>query len=104
MPDVNAWNLRYEFFSAPWDMGEPHPELIRRLDEDPSLGTGSVGSVLVPGSGLGNDAAALAAAGWRVTALDFAPALEAGLVKILEPLGGSVVIGDAFEFNPDRAV
>lgn len=103
MPDADAWNARYELGTAPWDLGRAHPELETRLALDPSLGLGSVGTVLVPGAGTGHDAAALAQAGWRVVAVDFAPAVEAALLRRLEADRGSVVIGDALEMDDDTA-
>lgn len=101
MPDADAWNARYEIGSIPWDLGRAHPELETRLALDPSLGTGRVGSVLVPGAGTGHDAAALAQAGWRVTAIDIAPAVERALLRRLEADRAAVLIGDALEFEFD---
>ncbi|MDH4117412.1 MAG: TPMT family class I SAM-dependent methyltransferase [Acidimicrobiia bacterium] len=72
MPSSTDWSLRYAAGNTPWDMRRAHPELTRRLELDPTLGTGRVGTALVPGSGHGHDAAALAGAGWDVTAVDFA--------------------------------
>jgi SAM-dependent methyltransferase len=61
-----------------------------------------VGSVLVPGAGTGHDAAALAQAGWRVTAIDIAPAVEAALLRRLEADRGSVIVGDALGMKVDE--
>lgn len=102
MPDANAWNARYEMGSIPWDLGRAHPELETRLALDPALGTGSVGSVLVPGAGTGHDAAALAQAGWRVTAVDIAPAVEAPLLRRLVADHASVVIADSLELDAEE--
>lgn len=101
MPDADAWSARYEIGSIPWDLGRAHPELETRLALDPALGTGSVGSVLVPGAGTGHDAAALAQAGWGVTAIDIAPAVEGALLGRLEAERASVVIGDALDVEVD---
>ena len=100
MPDADAWSARYELGSIPWDLGRAHPELETRLALDPTLGTGSVGSVLVPGTG--HDAAALAQAGWRVTAVDIAPAVEAALLRRLDADGASVLIGDSLDLEVDE--
>ena len=100
MPDEKAWSARYELAFTPWDLGKPHPELARRLTEDPSLSLGAVGTAYVPGCGTGHDAAALAAAGWHVTAIDFAAGVEPELRRRLEPLGAEVRIGDALAFRP----
>lgn len=102
MPNADAWNASYEIGSIPWDLGRAHPELETRLAVDPSLGTDSVGSVLVPGAGTGHDAAALAQAGWRVTAVDLAPAVETALLRRLDADGGSVVIGDSLELEVEK--
>ncbi|MGD2061034.1 MAG: methyltransferase domain-containing protein [Acidimicrobiia bacterium] len=102
MPDADAWSARYETGSIPWDLGRAHPELETRLALDPALGTGSVGSVLVPGAGTGHDAAALAQAGWRVTAVDIAPAVEAPLLRRLVADHASVVIADSLELDAEE--
>ncbi len=99
MPESDAWNARYELGSIPWDLGRAHPELETRLALDPSLGLAAVGTALVPGAGTGHDAAALAQAGWRVTAIDIAPAVEGALLRRLEADRASVVIGDSLEIE-----
>jgi SAM-dependent methyltransferase len=102
VPDADAWNARYEIGSIPWDLGRAHPELETRLALDPALGTRSVGRVLVPGAGTGHDAAALAQAGWRVTAVDIAPAVEAALLRRLAADHASVLIADSLEIEVDE--
>ena len=97
----SAWSLQYEMSHTPWDLGRPHPETVARLAEDPALGTGRLGRVLVPGCGLGHDARALGEAGWEVTALDFAASLRARLEGQLGPRG-SFVCADAFTYVPDN--
>ena len=94
-PWAEAWNSLYEAGTTPWDLGQPHPELVRRLEIEPSLGTGSVGRALVPGAGSGQDAGALARAGWTIAAVDLAPAVEPKLRASVEPYGGTATIGDA---------
>ncbi len=101
MPDADAWNARYELGATPWDLGRAHPELETRLALDPSLGLGVVGTALVPGAGTGHDAAALAQAGWRVTAIDIAPAVEPALLRRLQADNGSVEIGDSLDLDAD---
>ena len=101
-PWEEAWNSLYEAGTTPWDLGRPHPELVRRLSIDPSLGTGTVKRVLVPGAGSGQDAGALARAGWAVTAADLAPAVEQKLGAAIEPYGGTVTIGDALALEEDE--
>ena len=101
MPDADAWNARYELGTTPWDLGRAHPELETRLALDPSLGLGFVGTALVPGAGTGHDAAALAQAGWHVTAIDIAPAVESALLRRLHADHSSVVIGDSLGLDVD---
>lgn len=101
MPGEQAWSARYDMGFTPWDLGAPHPELIRRLSEDPSLGVTASRTAYVPGCGSGHDAAALAASGWEVTAIDFAPAVESALRTRLEPYGAHVKIGDAFAYRSE---
>lgn len=92
------WSIHYRNGVTPWDLGEAHPELVRRLS---SLGT--PGTAIVPGAGRGHDAAALAAAGWRVTAIDYAPEVAA-LLEAAVGHEGRVVTGDAFDFAPPQPV
>jgi SAM-dependent methyltransferase len=51
----------------PWSKGEPHPFLVDWMNNHPSE---KVGSALVVGCGLGEDAVYLAKRGWNVTAFD----------------------------------
>ena len=56
--------------AIPWASLAPHPALVAWLDRaSPAPG----GAALVVGCGLGDDAEALSARGWRVTAFDVAP-------------------------------
>ena len=52
---------------VPWDRGAPHPLLVEWIDQVPML---PGRRTLVVGSGLGEDAAYLAAQGYRVIAFD----------------------------------
>ena len=56
--------------SIPWAEMEPTPLLVRWLQETRC----GPGDAVVVGCGLGDDAEALAAAGWNVTAFDLSPA------------------------------
>jgi SAM-dependent methyltransferase len=53
--------------TIPWDRRAPHPLLVEWIEQQPSH---SAGRTLVVGSGLGDDAAFLAAHGYRVIAFD----------------------------------
>lgn len=65
------WNQRYSGGNVPgWDLGRPSPVVLRLLPvvhHPPAR-------VLVPGCGLGHDARAMENRGYRVVALDLAPA------------------------------
>ena len=52
---------------VPWDRRAPHPLLVEWVEQQPAS---SRGRTLVVGSGLGDDAAFLAARGYRVIAFD----------------------------------
>ncbi|MDH3397734.1 MAG: TPMT family class I SAM-dependent methyltransferase, partial [Acidimicrobiia bacterium] len=50
------WSIRYVMGRPSWDLGGPHPELVARLTEDPTLGGEARGTrAFVPGCGLGHD-------------------------------------------------
>lgn len=63
------WNPRYETGRTPWDLGGVPAALTRYLAARPGRGA----RALVPGCGSGYEVLALAAAGYRVTAIDFSP-------------------------------
>ena len=66
------WDRCYREGNIHWNRGEASPPLVQYLREHPLSGR-----VLVPGCGLGHDAAHIADAGADVVALDIAPtALE----------------------------
>lgn len=54
----------------PWNRSDPHPLLVRWLDEHPPA---APGRACVVGCGLGADAEFLAGRGWRTTGFDLAP-------------------------------
>lgn len=64
------WEAHYQAQDTPWDKGEPSPGLVNWLAAQPEA---KRGTVLVPGSGLGHDVRAWAAAGFLATGLDIAP-------------------------------
>lgn len=66
------WDRCYREGNIHWNRGEASPPLVQYLSEHPLTGR-----VLVPGCGLGHDAAHIADAGAEVVAVDIAPtALE----------------------------
>ncbi|HJV61749.1 MAG TPA: methyltransferase domain-containing protein, partial [Albitalea sp.] len=69
-PGVAFWEQRFAQGNIPWDRGAPGPQLAAWL----AAGVLRAGdTVIVPGCGSGHEVVALAAAGCRVTALDYAP-------------------------------
>ncbi len=68
-PDRAFWQQRFDTGELPWDRGASSPQL------DAWLADGSLrpGRVVVPGCGSGHEVLRLAAAGFAVTALDYAP-------------------------------
>lgn len=96
--DAAAWAERYDAGDTPWDIGEPHGEILRRIATG-ELAPRGAGRALVPGCGRGHDALALARAGWSVVGVDFAPGLGAELGPRLAELGGEYVEGDALSLE-----
>lgn len=68
-PTREFWEQRFQDGNTPWERGGPNPQLAAWLTAralEPCR-------ILVPGCGSGYEVAALAAAGFEVTALDYAP-------------------------------
>lgn len=66
------WNLRYQSGETPWEKGEPHPELPFLLSAHQGI-FASAERVLVPGCGVGHDAALVRAVNkGEVVGLDIA--------------------------------
>lgn len=97
------WSIRYALGRPPWDLGGPHPELVARLTDDPTLGSpAGAMRALVPGCGLGHDAEELARNGWQVTAVDFATELQEAVRGRFGPVGCRFVAEDALTFEADE--
>jgi SAM-dependent methyltransferase len=97
MPDnfsaPEFWNTRYASAQTPWDAGGVPPALRRHLAAHPGRGA----RVLIPGCGSGWEIAAFAAAGCRVTAVDFSPPAVARARRLAGPvLAAGIVEGDFF--------
>lgn len=95
------WESRWQEGHTPWDAGEPARALVRLIEG----GTLPPGRALVAGSGSGYDAIALAEAGWRVTALDFAPTAAERVTALRDAAGLAPdalvpVVADFFEHCP----
>jgi methyl halide transferase len=65
-----AWEHRYQSGAAGWDLGQPAPALSAMLA---SAHPPAPGRIAVLGCGTGQDAVALATAGFDVVGVDFAP-------------------------------
>ncbi len=75
--DQGYWDSIYRDTPRPgWDMDGPTPVLAELLDLPACRDLGP--ELAVPGSGYGHDAAELAARGFRVTGIDFAPSAVEG--------------------------
>ncbi len=70
MTNEHNWQGRWLSRNTPWDLGDVTPALNEWLVDNDVSGW----KVLVPGCGLGHDAAAWSKAGAEVTAVDLAPA------------------------------
>lgn len=68
-PTRDFWREKFRASDTPWDRGEVHPQLVRWIDESALTRC----RILVPGCGSGHEVAHLAARGFDVTAIDYAP-------------------------------
>ena len=82
------WEAIYQADDAGWDLGEASPALVHLLSRARLQQAGA--RILVPGCGTGHDVVALAAAGYDVVGMDFAPSAvaaaqaRAGQFEIIE--------------------
>jgi len=82
----------------PWDRGEPNPQLGAWL----AAGALKPCRILVPGCGAGHEVAALTAAGFEVTGLDYAAEALGRARKLIGPARATLVQADALAWRPDR--
>ncbi len=94
------WGARYAKGDTPWDLGGPHPELVRRIAAGELAPPRGGGRAFVPGCGRGHDALRLARAGWTVLAVDLVGDLEAELAPRLARDGGRFLVADALGLDP----
>jgi len=101
-PTPGFWQQRFEAGNVPWDRGQPSPQLASWLAAG-VLQRG--GSVVVPGCGSGHEVVALAAAGCRVTALDYVQAAVELTRQRLNDTGqhADVRCADVLQWRPDAA-
>ena len=100
-PDVSFWQRLFEQHTTPWDRGGPSPQLRAWLETMALRPC----RILVPGCGNGHEVLLLAAAGFEVTALDYAPAaVEHVKGRLLKAgLQARVIEADVREWIPDTA-
>jgi methyl halide transferase len=99
-PTREFWEQRFQGGNTPWDRGESNPQLGAWL----SMGTLRPCRILVPGCGSGYEVVALAAAGFDVTALDYAPiALERTRSRLdASTQSATLIEADALTWLPER--
>ena len=100
-PTKDFWESRFAAGDTPWDRGESSPQLaawLRSGDLRPCR-------ILVPGCGSGYEVAALAAAGFEVTAFDYATEAIGRTRRQLDDAGlkATLIEADALAWQPDRA-
>ncbi len=93
------WQARYDEGTTGWDRGGPSPVLTTWL----TIGMLTPCRILVPGCGRGHEVVALAAAGFEVVAVDYAPSAVAAVRDALDAKGvqAEVVQSDLFTYQPD---
>ena len=91
------WCKRFQAGSTPWDAGGVPEDFARFAAAHPAPC-----NTLIPGCGSGWEAAALAAHGWPVTALDFSPAAAEQARQVLAGQAVDVVCADFFTWQPPQ--
>ena len=99
-PTREFWNGRFQSGATPWDRGAVNPQLHTWLRD----GALAPCRILVPGCGSGHEVAALAAAGFAVTALDYAPEALIRTRERLEAANATATLveADALTWPPER--
>ena len=99
-PTKEFWVERFQDGNTPWDRGEANPQLAAWL----TAGALKPCRILVPGCGSGYEVAALAKAGFDVTALDYAPVAIERTRQQLDAAGlkATLVEADALAWLPPR--
>jgi len=100
-PTKEFWQQRFAAGDTPWDRGEASPQLGAWL----AAGALVPCRILVPGCGSGYEVAALAAAGFEVTAFDYASEAIGRTRERLDGAGleATLIEADALAWQPDRA-
>jgi len=100
-PTKEFWEERFQSGNTPWDRGASAPRLAAWL----ASGELEPCRILVPGCGSGYEVAALAAAGFEVTALDYArPAIERTRAQLHAARASATLVeADALAWQPEGA-
>ncbi len=100
-PTKEFWQERFAAGDTPWDRGEANPRLGAWL----AAGALEPCRILVPGCGSGYEVAALAAAGFEVTALDYASEAIGRTRERLDRAGleATLIEADVLAWQPNRA-
>jgi trans-aconitate methyltransferase len=88
------WDERFAQGFMPWDRGGVPEQLRAFVGASPPLTT------LIPGCGSGYELAALCAAGWDATAIDFAPVAVASARAAVGQWSEHIVAADFFTWEP----
>lgn len=96
------WQERYDENTDTWSLGS-HTPAFRELLEAPPFDFGR--KMIIPGCGLGHDAALAAAMGYDVTAMDFASGAEESALRLCaaQEAKFNFLRRDIFEENNDLA-
>jgi SAM-dependent methyltransferase len=99
-PTKEFWEGRFAAGDTPWDRGEVNAQLGAWI----AGGALKPCRILVPGCGSGHEVAALAKAGFEVTALDYATEAIGRTRARLDKAGAkaTLVEADALAWQPDR--
>jgi hypothetical protein len=89
------WSERFQQQFMPWDRGGVPAALRQFLAQAPHPYV-----TLIPGCGSAYEVAALAEAGWDVTAIDFSPAAVSAAHRALGRWANHVVEADFFTYQP----
>ncbi|MBL8520250.1 MAG: methyltransferase domain-containing protein [Betaproteobacteria bacterium] len=100
-PTLDFWREKFQAGDTPWDRGEVNPQLMRWVE----AGTLAPCRVLVPGCGSGHEVAYLAARGFDVTAIDYAPeAVRLAQARLAQQgLPARIETADALQWQPAAA-
>ncbi|MBI5624141.1 MAG: class I SAM-dependent methyltransferase [Elusimicrobia bacterium] len=90
---LSSWERLYHLLDPeklPWNAGRPDPELVKLVE----AGIAPKGRALDVGTGAGHDAVYLASKGFKVTAVDIAPAA----IKLAQERASGAGVEESFEF------